>query len=195
MSAKNKKTGKIIVYILLLFILVGIVGFFAYFTKGFTGDLTTFYVECDNQKGMSSSNGFLLSANNPLDVSVHYTFGFISKDISGYSIEVLPTADFDFTVDGEVYSFAAEENLNAGFDIERNDKSFKISPKGNLQTILETLYPEKTIEYSKANVDFDAELFKIIISSKDGKSQVVMFCRIDDCAVSGVELDMEVIVF
>ena len=195
MSAKSRKAGKIIIYILILLILLGCIGFFAYFTNGFTGDLKTFYVECGEQKVMNSSGGFVLIAGDPLDVAVHYTFEFFSEDIAGYTVLVLPNQDFDFRVDGQTYSFAAEENLNAGFDIEYEAKSFSISPKGDMQTILEALYPDKTVAFNKDDVDYDTELFKVVISSEDGSAQVTMLCFLDESGIRCVELDKEVIVF
>lgn len=195
MNAKNKKAGKIIVYVLILLILVGCVGFFAYFTNGFTGDIKTFYVECGDKKVMSSSGGFVLSSVEPLDVDVHYTFGFFNKDISGYNVTVLPNTDFDFTVDGQVYSFAAEENLNAGFDIEYNESSFTITPKANLREILQAIYPDKEIDFDVNDVDYDSEIFKIVVSSEDGSTYVTMLCSLDESGIRSIEIDQEVIVF
>ena len=195
MSAKSKKAGKIIVYVLILLILIGIIGFFAYFTNGFTGDLKTFYVECGDQKIMSSSSGFVLSQANPLEVGVHYTFGFVNKDISGYTIQVLPNQDFDFTVDGETYSFGAEDNFNECFDIEQKESSFTIAPKGGLKKILQVKYPDKEIAYDLQAVDFEKELFKIVITAEDGTAQVELLCVLDDSGIEGVVLDKEVIVF
>ena len=195
MNAKNKKAGKIIVYVLILLILVGCVGFFAYFTNGFTGDIKTFYVECGDKKVMSSSGGFVLSSVEPLDVDVHYTFGFMNKDISGYSVTVLPNTDFDFTVDGQVYSFAAEENLNPGFDIEYSESSFSITPKQTLREILQAVYPDKEIDFDVNDVDYESEIFKIVVSSDDGSTQVTMLCSLDESGIRSIVIDQEVIVF
>ncbi len=195
MNAKNKKAGKIIVYVLILLILVGCVGFFAYFTNGFTGDIKTFYVECGDKKVMSSSGGFVLSSVEPLDVDVHYTFGFMNKDISGYSVTVLPNTDFDFTVDGQVYSFAAEENLNPGFDIEYGESSFSITPKQTLREILQAVYPDKEIDFDVDDVDCETEIFKIVVSSEDGSTQVTMLCSLDESGIRSIVIDQEVIVF
>jgi len=195
MNAKNKKAGKIIVYVLILLIVVGCIGFFAYFTNGFTGDLKTFYVECGDQKIMSSSSGFVLTNAKPLEVSVHYTFGFVNKDISGYSVQVLPIQDFDFTVDGQVYSFGAEDDFSECFTIEKKESSFTIAPKGGLKQILKIKYPDKEIEYNLLDIDFEKELFKVIITAEDGTAQVEMLCVLDDSGIEGVLLDKEVIEF
>ena len=195
MNAKSRKTGKIIIYVLILLILVGCIGFFAYFTNGFTGDLKTFYAECDGQKIMSSSSGFILKSDEPLDVAVNYTFGFFSKEISGYSVTVVPVQDFDFTVDGEVYSFAAEEDFTDCFNIEEQESSFTIAPKGTLKMMLEMKYPDKEISFNLRDVDFQSEMFKVIITAEDGTAEVYMLCLLDDSGIFGVYLDQEVIVF
>ena len=195
MNAKKRKTGKVIVYVLILLILVGVVGFFAYFTNGFTGDLKTFYVECDGHKVMSSTSGFILKSDTPLDVSVHYTFGFFNKEISGYSVTVLPIQDFDFTVNGETYSFAAEGDFTECFNIEKQESSFTIAPKGTLRNMLELKHPESEVDYNIPDVDFESELFKVIVTAEDGSAFVELLCILDDTGIIGVFLDQEVIVF
>ncbi len=195
MSAKSKKAGKIIVYVLILLIFVVVLGFFAYFTNGFTGNLKTFYAECEGQKIMSESSGFVLSSSNPLKVDVCYTFGFVSKDIAGYVVAVVPLQDFDFTVDEATYSFAAEEDFTDCFNIEKGESSFTIAPKGGLKKILSFKFPYKNVVFRLQDVDFDSPLFKVIISAEDGTAQVSMLCLLDDSGIEGVVLDKVVIVF
>ena len=75
---------------------------------------------------------------------VKYTFGALNKDITGYSVKVIPNAagkDFNFTVDGQMHSFQAETDLTAGFEIERGENSFTIAPKGGINKILAATYP------------------------------------------------------
>jgi len=198
MSAKvinKKKAGQTVLYIVILLLLIGCVGFFAYFTNGFTGDFKSFYVQCNDKTVMSSSDGFQLTSDNPLKVDVCYTFGFMSEEISGYSVTVLPNADFDFTVDGEVHSFMSETNLNNGFDIVFEENSFTISPKGGIQQVLEGVYPGKTIVVDKTQIDFESNLIKINVSSVENKASVSMLCWLNDDAVWKLELDKEEIIF
>ena len=74
MSKQQGKFGKIIAYVLIVFILIGAIGFLAYNTDGFTGEVTTFSVECDGRQVMKSASGFTMSKDEPMIVKVKYAF-------------------------------------------------------------------------------------------------------------------------
>ena len=194
MAKKQGKFGKVISYFLMLFILVGAIGFLAYYTDGFTGGFKTFTVECNGKEVMTSASGFEMTRNEPMTVKVKYTFG--GESVSGYSIKVVPNAlagkDFDFKVDEYLYSYQAEKDLTDGFEVEYEENSFTIRPKGNLTGILQAIYPNKTVEdchqYSYEN------MFTLIVYSYDGESSVLIHFSVPE-KVSGITLDKEVIVF
>lgn len=194
MAKKQGKLGKIIAYILIVCILVGAVGFLAYYTNGFTGGFKTFSVECNGKEVMTSASGFEMTKEEPLTVNVKYTFG--GEKVSGYSVKVVPNKlagkDFDFKVDDYLYSFQAEKDLSEGFDVEYGGNSFTIKPKGNLTEVLQAIYPNNVVEdcvqYSYEN------MFTLIVYSYDGNSSVLLNFSIPE-KVTGIELDKEVIVF
>ena len=194
MAKKQGKFGKVISYFLMLFILVGAIGFLAYYTDGFTGGFKTFTVECNGKEVMTSASGFEMTRNEPMTVKVKYTFG--GESVSGYSIKVVPNAlagkDFDFKVDEYSYSYQAEKDLTDGFEVEYEENSFTIKPKGNLTGILQAIYPNNTVEdchqYSYEN------MFTLIVYSYDGESSVLIHFSVPE-KVSGITLDKEVIVF
>lgn len=103
----TNKIGKVISYIVIVLVLVAVCGLLAYFTNGFTSDFKTFYVECAGEQVLSTSEGFEMAKDEPMTVDVKYTFGAVNKEISGYSVKVVPNAiqgkDFDFTLDGDAY--------------------------------------------------------------------------------------------
>lgn len=140
------KAGKIIAYILLVLAFVAVCGVIAYFTGGFTSDFKTFYVCVDGKNVLSAADGYELTTEKSMTVEVKYTFGAFNKENTGYSVKVVPNTiagkDFDFTLDGQVYSYQAEPDLTAGFDIEKDETSFKITPKGGINKILQAVYPE-----------------------------------------------------
>ena len=111
------KAAKIIAYILLVLIFVAVCGFIVYYTGGFTSDFKTFYIKIDGKDILTSADGYTLSADQPLRVEVKYTFGALNKNVSGYSVKVVPNAiegkDFDFTVGGQTHSYQAETDLTA----------------------------------------------------------------------------------
>ena len=118
---KQMNVGKTIAVIVCVFLLVLAVGSIAFFTNGFTSDFKTFYVESDGKRMLSDYDNYIMKQDAENKFVVKYTFGAVNKDISGYTLKIVPNVshdnDFDFTVDGEIYSFGAEEDLTKGFDI------------------------------------------------------------------------------
>ena len=146
----KRKLGKTITYFLILLVVIAAIGFIAHFTNGFTGDFKTFYVTINGKDVMTSAGGYEMSETKPLEVGVKYTFGALSKETNGYSVKIVPNMvkdkNFDFTVDGETYSFFAEKDLFAGFYIAKTEKYFTVTPKGGTFTeVLQAIYSGQTV--------------------------------------------------
>lgn len=184
--------GKIITFILIVGILLGAIGFLAYYTDGFTEDVNTFSVECDGRQVMNSANNFKASVEEPMTVKVKYTF----SDEKGYSVKVVPNSlagkDFGFKVDGQDYSYQAQKDLTDGFIIEYGEESFTIKPKGNLTGILQSIYPNSIVEdCSRHSYE---NMFGLIVYSHDQQSSVRLNFSVLE-KVMGVQLDKEEIIF
>lgn len=194
MAKGQGKFGKFISYILILMVVIGAIGFLAYFTNGFTEDFKTFSVECNGKNITTSASGFSTTVQNPLEVKVKYALS--NNETSGYSLKIVPNAiagkDFDFKLDDDVYSFQAETDLTDGFDIEYKEDSFIIKPKGGLTEILQAVYPNNVVEdcrkYSYEN------MFTLIVTSYDGSQSVYLHFSVPEIP-TGVTLSQEVIVF
>lgn len=195
-----KQTGKtavkIVAVILAVLVLAGVVGVIVRFTGGFTSDFKTFYVTVDGKDVMSSAGGFDATPEKPLKVDVKYTFNSFGGDISGYSVKVVPHAvegrDFDFTLDGQAYSFQAETNLTGGFDIEYGEDSFTVTPKGGIDDVLKGVYPNN--EIGDCEGKGYADMYSLVITSYNGEASVtVHFSAYEE--VCEITLDKEVIVF
>lgn len=187
---------KVISYVLVVMVIIGIIGVVAYFTGGFTSEFKTFYVSIDGKDIMTDSSGYIVDQTQPLKVDVKYTLGFAGDENSGYTVKIMPNAieekDFSFLIDGKEYFFQSVENLNAGFDIQEEDGSFTLTPKGNMQDILQAVYLDKEIDDCLGKGYED--MFALVVSSSDGKSSVTIYFTIYD-QVSGVKLDKEIIIF
>ena len=168
----NSTLVKVITWGLILLIAVTAVGAIAYFTDGFTTDFKTFYVTVDGKDIMTSASGYTISDSNPLKVDVKYTIA--DEGQNGYSVKVVPNAlfgkDFDFTLDGEVYSFQAESDLTEGFEIVYGEQSFTIKPKGNLTQVMAAVYPESDVG-NLAGFGYE-NMFLLIVNSQSGESSV-----------------------
>lgn len=187
---------KVISYVLVVMVIIGIIGVVAYFTGGFTSEFKTFYVTVDGKDIMTDSSGYIVDQTQPLKVDVKYTLGFAGNENSGYTVKVMPNAiegkDFSFLVDGEEHTFQSIENLNAGFDIQDENGSFTLTPKGNMQDILQAIYPDK--EVGECLGKGYEDMFALVVSSSDGKSSVTIYFTIYD-QVNGVTLDKELLIF
>ena len=190
------KASIIITYVLIVLALVGVIGFIAKFTSGFTSDFKTFYVSIDGKDIMTSDKGYGLELNETMKVDINYTFENSDTVVSGYSVKVIPNAvdgkDFDFAVDDSVYSFQKEEDLTDGFIIEKDENSFTITPKGDLTDILRAVYPES--EIADCTDEAYTDMFSLVVTSYNGESTVVInFTVLQD--PKRVTFDKESIIF
>lgn len=194
-----KKTTSIISWIVLLLCLVLVIGGVVYFTNGFTSDFTTFYVKVEEDTIMANGGGYTISPAEPMTVDVKYTFDKISKQNTGYSVKIVPNTnsdnDFDFTLGGDAYAFGAETDLTKGFDIVKEETSFTISPKGSIKGILSSVYEGYEVGVDTTQIDFEQDLFKVIVTSYNGKASVSVAFKIIDCDVSDIMLDKTQIYF
>lgn len=190
------KATTIIAYVLIVLALVGVIGFIAKFTSGFTSDFKTFYVTIDDKDIMTEANHYAIGKSETMKVDIKYTFNSSNSEVSGYSVKIVPNVsedkNFDFLVDGEVHSFYDIEDLSAGFIIEESETSFTVTPKGELTDILKAVYPEGEVadcaEYNHHN------MFSLVITSYNGASTVtVNFAVLREA--EKVFFDKEAIVF
>ena len=162
---KRNTVIHILTWVLVLFALVAAGGAIAYFTNGFTDDFSTFYLNVEGKDVLTTASGYELAESKPMTVNVKYTF---SEDgVNGYTVKVVPNnvqgKDFDFTLDGETYSFQGEDDLTAGFHIEKKESSFIIKPKGNLTEVMKALYPNSEVS-DCTGLAYD-DMFLLVVES------------------------------
>lgn len=192
--ARHVKIGKIISYIFIIGLFCSSIAFLAYSTNGFTSDINTFFIECNDEKITSIGSGFETSKTDPLIIKVNYNFPLsINK---GYKVKVVPNQipnhNFDFIINNDTYSFQAEPDLSSGFTITYETYKFYVTPKGDLTTVIQSIYPDFPIE--NCNKYAYTDMFTLIISSLDETTTLyVHFCISDQ--ILDLTLDKEVIVF
>ena len=189
------KIGQVVSYIVILLVIVAVIGVFAYFTNGFTSDFKTFYVSVNGKDVMTSGSGYVITPQEPLSVDVKYTFAFNQTETKGYSVKIVPNKtdeDFDFSVDGETHYFGDEKDLSNGFIIDKQEKSFTVTPKGStLLEILKAVYPESEVSCESKGYN---DMFTLIITSYNGESSVKLNFALER-RVTGITFDKEVILF
>ena len=194
---KNKSTN-LIAYVGIVLVVIIIVGVVARFTNGFTDDFKTFYLKVEDKEIMSNSGGYEITQSKPMQVEVKYTFSFAADENKGYNVKIVPNAadkskDFSFTVNGENRQFQAETDLTDGFEIEKSESTFKVTPKGeNLTGVLQTIYPGLDTAHIEEKAYND--MFALVVSSYNEKSSVTIYFTLGS-KVTGIGLDKEAIVF
>lgn len=192
----TNKATKIITYILLVLAVITVIGIVAHFTNGFTSDFKTFYVTVDGKDVMTSSGGYKVTTEKPLQVDVKYTFNFATDETKDYSVKIVPNkienSDFTYTVDGESKSFQSETDLTAAFEIVKGEKSFTVRPKG--ETISEVLSAVHDKEVTECENKGYTDMFTIIVTSYNGEASVKLNFTVAG-KVTGVSFDKEVILF
>lgn len=195
-STKKNKVAKVASYVVVVLLLAAVCGAIAYFTNGFTSDFKTFYVESNGSSYLANTTNYVLSQEDENRFDVKYTFGAINKEISGYTVKIVPSVandnDFDFTVDGEVYSFGAEIDLTKCFNIKCYDSYFTIDGDFTMQGILEKAYPNQAVSVNVEDVNWEVDNFAIEVYSYNGEA-VIKIGFHNYAAVTGVELQEELI--
>lgn len=194
----KRKSAGWLAYVGIVLVAIIIVGVVARFTNGFTDDFKTFYIRVDGKEIMSSANGYEITPERPLHAEVKYTFSFATDENKGYNVKIVPNAadkskDFSFTVNGENRQFQAETDLTDGFEIEKSESTFKVTPKGeNLTGVLQAIYPG--LDTARIEEKAYNDMFALVVSSYNEKSSVTIYFTLSS-KVSGIRLDKEAIVF
>ena len=194
----KRKSAGWLAYVGIVLVAIILVGVAARFTNGFTDDFKTFYVKVEDKEIMSNSGGYEITSAQPMQAEVKYTFSFATDENKGYNVKIVPNAadkskDFSFTVNGENRQFQAETDLTDGFEIEKSESSFKVTPKGeNLTGVLQAIYPGLDMAHIEEKAYND--MFALVVSSYNEKSSVTIYFTLSS-KVTGIRLDEEAIVF
>ena len=194
----KRKSAGWLAYVGIVLVVIIIVGVVARFTNGFTDDFKTFYLKVEDKEIMSSSGGYEITRAKPMQVEVKYTFSFATDENKGYNVKIVPNAadknqDFSFTVSGESKSFQSLQDLTDGFEIEKSESTFRVTPKGeNLTGVLQAIYPGLDTAHIEEKAYND--MFTLVVSSYNEKASVTIYFTLSS-KVTGVRLDKEAIVF
>ena len=194
----KRKSAGWLAYVGIVLVVIILIGVVARFTNGFTDDFKTFYLKVEDKEIMSGSGGYEITQSKPMQAEVKYTFSFATDENKGYNMKIVPNAadkskDFSFTVNGENRQFQAETDLTDGFEIEKSESSFRVTPKGeNLTGVLQAIYPGLDMAHIEEKAYND--MFALVVSSYNEKSSVTIYFTLSS-KVSGIRLDKEAIVF
>lgn len=191
---KKKKIGKIIAWVLILLLLIGLFVFLLKFTDGGTGEFKTFYVEHDG-KMLAQTDDVRLSRGIEDRFDVKYTFAFASEETHGFDVKVLSAGEtFAYTLDGASGSFRPNLDFSKAFAIEKNEKEgyFKLKAPLTMKDAIEKVYGK---EAALEEPDLEAvSRFTIVVTSYNEASVIKLhvFLKYPELEV---ELDHSGIVF
>lgn len=168
-----------IVAIFIVLLLLGVVGFFAFFTNNFTSDFKTFYVKVRGETILNDKEHYEISVNEEYRFDIGYTFGFFNKDQKlGYHVKIVPNitdeTKFDFTINGEKYGYEGETDLTQGFDVKQYDDYFTITATKDLPDILQSMYPNKTLTDVPNAINSGQDYFMLLIYSEDETTRIAI---------------------
>jgi len=202
MSAKRQIStiSKVIAYVLLILAVVGIIGFIAVFTNGFTSDFKTFYLRRDKVMYTADSGDYYLPAGEELRFDVGYTFDVMDNDDTpkGYTVKVIPNVTdetkFTLVVDDEEVPLSEDTDLTSVFGITKYDEYFTLTLPTELtvKDIYETAYEGKTVSISDTDIAEQC-YFSIVATSYDGKASIRINFR-PYVGVEGIRFEKENIV-
>ena len=185
--------GKIVTWILVVLLVLGLAGGAAYLAMKESG--VSFYAETAGEKIFGGTE-------RELTFSTGQTYDFSVRSLEGgeinYSVKVManPENNFDYVLDGKTYRFS-------GGDEERNDYSevFSLTRRadGFSLTIPEDFSAEKAVkakfgEGVQIGKELSTELAYFSVTIEAGESRAQIFFRFSP-ELLAVELDRESIVF
>ena len=186
-----KTTAKIIVSILIAAVLLVGVLFVQKYTNGFTSGFKTFYVQYAGKDILTNNQTVNMFCNVKSRFDVRYT---LDKDMTGYSVKVVPNVDEDFTFkkDGRGTKWSATKDLTKTVDVTKGEDYFYVTIAKDLAGLLQALYPESTLGDVPVAVDSEKAYLTIIVYSANGEQFVEMDVKL---ATLRVGIDKEGIVF
>ena len=189
-----KTAAKIIVSLLIAAVLVVGILFVQKYTNGFTSGFKTFYVQYGGKDILTNNQTVTMFYNVKSRIDVRYT---LDKDMTGYSVKVVPNVDEDFTFkkDGRGMKWSEITDLTNIVDVTKGEDYFYVTIPSDLAGLLQTLYPSATLEYVPVAVDSEKAYLTLIVYSANGEQSVEMDVRLSNIGTTKINIDKDGIVF
>lgn len=173
--AKRVSSKSGVSLIIIVLIVVGVLGVWSFFTRGGTEAPSVFMVKYGTR---------LISSSAELELPLRKVrFDVLTLNNGTYKVAVLPVkqSDFEYTVDGEIYSFTGNEYTEC-FDLSLYDGYFTLDlTYANVEKMFKSLYHGKTVVLPELSQE--KTYFELRVTS--GSSSVSLFIRFN--SVKAVE--------
>ena len=195
---KTRKASKIIAYVLIVLLLVGIVGVIFAFTNGFTEDFKTFYLVNGDEQIMSSESKRTFKQGESYRFDVKYTFNTEQTGTKDYTVKIVANVKtpFNYTVGDKAYSYQDGTNLTSAFDLKKEQTYFalKIDNDMSMQKVLEKLYSGKTVSAEIPSSAQSGYPYALVVTSYNEKATIKINFKFN-ARVTGVEFENEELLF
>ncbi len=187
-----------IITLVLFVLIVGAVVVVFKYTNGFNEEFKTFYIEYKGEQILTGENKMTYEKGT-YRYDVKYTFDTEESEPKDYTVKIVPNTDkdFEYTVDGKTYKYSKISDLSAAFNLTKQPTYFEftVTESMNIQSVIATQYPGKTVEIDKSALLNNSYPFKLVISSYSGNVTYNILFGIPGAKVTSVVFDKTTIVF
>lgn len=151
-----------------LLLLVGLIGLFAKYSNGFNEDFKTFYLEHDNKTISAEENKMTFDVGSKQQFDCKY---LIAPEENAFyvsiSSDITKDNSFDFSVDGNSYSFNDGIDLSKYFNLQKSNSNFtlQIPEDFSIENLLSSLYSDAEEIVIQNDVDYSKYYFRIKVSN------------------------------
>lgn len=200
-----KRTSRVISYLLVVLLLLGIVGAGAYFLTKPNG----IYLRYDGKIVTDKTSGIIIPYKATATFKIENSEDWGAYSVTDCMVKIVPNADeshdFDFTVgdDSRPAAYTKEKDLTGAFVENYNGKGITVSENGeftilcfykSVSDILQAVYGEKEIHAEADGNLLEYPYIAIKVTSPDGK-QTLTVPLLLYCVVTGIELNPSEVIF
>lgn len=200
-----KRTSRVISYLLVVLLLLGIVGACAYLLTKPNG----IYLRYDGKIVTDKTSGIVIPYKATATFKIENSEDWGAYSVTDCTVKIVPNADkshdFDFTVgdDSRPAAFTKEKDLTGAFVENYNGKGITVSENGeftilcsykSVSEILQAVYGEKEIHAEADGNLLEYPYIAIKVTSPDGKQTLTVPLLLYGF-VTGIELNPSEVIF
>ena len=200
-----KRTSRVISYLLVVLLLLGIVGACAYLLTKPNG----IYLRYDGKIVTDKTSGIVIPYKATATFKIENSEDWGAYSVTDCTVKIVPNADeshdFDFIVgdDSRPAAFTKEKDLSGAFVENYNGKGITVSENGeftilcsykSVSEILQAVYGEKEIHAEADGNLLEYPYIAIKVTSPDGKQTLTVPLLLYG-VVTGIELNPSEVIF
>lgn len=200
-----KRTSRVISYLLVVLLLLGIVGAGAYLLTKPNG----IYLRYDGKIATDKTSGIVIPYKATATFKIENSEDWGAYSVTDCTVKIVPNADeshdFDFTVgdDSRPAAFTKEKDLTGAFVENYNGKGITVSENGeftilcsykSVSEILQAVYGKKEIHAEADGNLLEYPYIAIKVTSPDGKQTLTVPLLLYGI-VTGIELNPSEVIF